>query len=101
MNNKRSELKKYSNIDIAQKKAYEYLGVDANLFISPLKTKKFRIYDPNNNKWVDFGAMGYQDYTKHEDEERRERYLKRATKIKGNWQDNPYSANNLSINILW
>ena len=31
----------------------------------------------------------------------RERYLKRATKIRGDWQDNPFSANNLSINLLW
>ena len=98
MNNKRSELKKYSNVDIAQKKAYDYLGVDAKLLLSPHSSKKFRIYDPYKQKYIDFGAMGYQDYTKHE---RRQRYLKRATKIKGNWQDNPYSANNLSINILW
>ena len=101
MDNKRLELKKYSNFDIAQKKAHQYLGSDANLLLSPLKSKKFRIYDPNKNKWIDFGQMGYQDFTKHQDKERRERYLKRATKIKGSWSKNPYSPNNLSINILW
>ena len=101
MDKKRLELTKYSNIGLAQVKAYEYLGVDAILFISPLKSKKFRIYDPYKQKYVDFGAMEYQDFTKHQDEERRQRYLKRATKIKGNWSENLYSPNNLSINILW
>ena len=42
-----------------------------------------------------------EDYTLHGDKKRRDRYLKRATNIKGKWQDNPYSPNNLSINILW
>jgi hypothetical protein len=45
--------------------------------------------------------MGYEDYTKHKDPVRRQAYLKRATKIKGDWKDNKYSPNNLSINILW
>lgn len=45
--------------------------------------------------------MGYEDYTKHNDPERRLRYLARATKIKGDWKNNPYSPNNLSIRLLW
>lgn len=31
----------------------------------------------------------------------RQKYLNRATKIKGNWEDNKISPNNLAINILW
>ena len=42
-----------------------------------------------------------EDWTFHKDNDRRNRYLARATKIKGNWRDNKYSPNNLSINLLW
>lgn len=94
-------LSKYSDFHKAQDRAVEYLGEDAVLFFSPKESKKYRIYDPVNNKWVDFGQMGYEDFTKHKDEERRERYLKRATNMRGNWRDNKYSPNNLSIHILW
>jgi len=99
--NKIEELKKWSNPEIAQKQAEKYLGKDVELFISEKKDKKYDIYDPNNNKWVSFGQIGFQDFTKHKNLERRKRYLNRATNMRGNWKDNPYSANNLSINILW
>jgi hypothetical protein len=42
------------------------------------KTKKYEVYLPNPNtgriKKVSFGAIGYSDYTKHKDKDRRERY---------------------------
>lgn len=62
---------------------------------------------------VHFGNPDYPDYIiyswlehKGEVEEgtadkRRELYRARATKIKGDWKKNKYSANNLAINILW
>ena len=93
-------LELFSNYDEAKRKTREYLGQDVKLLISPRKDKKYRVYDPNG-KAVDFGQMGYEDYTKHRDNERRERYLKRAKNIKGNWKNNPYSPNNLSLHILW
>jgi hypothetical protein len=40
------------------------------------------ILNPNTNKWVHFGQIGFEDFTYHKDEERRLRYLKRATKLK-------------------
>jgi hypothetical protein len=95
------ELKQYSDFDEAQRKAEQYLGSEGMLFTSPRKDKKYRIYNPANNKWVDFGQFGAEDFTKHKDEERRQRYLKRAENIKGNWRNDKYSPNNLSINILW
>ena len=95
------ELSKYSDFQRAQRKARQYLGNDVVLLISPTKDKKYRIYDPIKNKWVDFGQMSYEDFTKHQDEARRQRYLKRATQIKGDWRNNKYSPNNLSIHILW
>lgn len=96
-----NELKKYSDADEAQRKAFEYLGKDAHLYLSPKKDKKYRIFNPLTDKYVDFGQIGYEDFTKHKDEQRRKRYLSRATNMKGEWRDNPYSANNLSIHILW
>ena len=101
MEEKQIILSLFSNYDIAQKKTREYLGRNTQLFISPRKDKKYRVYDPINRKWVDFGHMEYEDFTKHKDNDRRLRYLRRAIKIKGNWKSNPYSPNNLSINILW
>lgn len=54
------------------------------------------IYDPYNEKWVHFG--GYEDYTKHQDEERRERFLKRNAKWKNS---KPYTSSFMSYYILW
>jgi hypothetical protein len=95
------ELLKYSNPKIAQKKAFQYLGKNAFLQPSKNNSKKYAIYNPIENKWVNFGQMGYEDFTKHKDPERRERYLKRATNMRGSWEDNKYSPNNLSLYITW
>jgi hypothetical protein len=99
--NKIEELKKWSNPIKAQQKAYKYLGKEADLIVSKNKDKKYSIYDPLLRKWVSFGQMGYEDFTKHEDDNRRRNYLTRTASMKGNWKNNPYSANNLSRNILW
>ena len=90
----------YSNIDKVFKKAKKYLGVNVEIALSTRKGKKFMVKN-KDDKWIHFGALGYEDFTKHNDKERQQRYLKRATKIKGNWKDNKYSPNNLSIHILW
>lgn len=98
---KYAEFIKYSDFRQAQKKAEEYLGKDALLRLSRTKNKKYDIVNPNTGKIVSFGQMGYEDYTKHKDPVRRQRYLARATKMKGDWKDDKYSPNNLSIHILW
>jgi len=67
---------------------------------STRKNKKYMILN-DDNKYIHFGDRRYQDYTKHNDLERRKRYLDRATKIKGNWKKDKYSPNNLAINLLW
>lgn len=97
---KKNELLKWSNPQQAQKLAYKYLGKNADLYVSTKKDKKYMIQDPNG-KWVHFGQIGYEDYTKHQDDKRRKNYLTRTANMRGNWRDNPYSANNLSRNILW
>jgi len=97
---KRDELYLYSNPIKAQKKAFTYLGRNAILYKSQNINKKYAIIDPSG-KIINFGQLGYQDYTKHNDKERRKNYLTRTSGMKGNWKDNPYSANNLSRNLLW
>jgi len=71
------------------------------LYISHLKNKKFMLRNPYTNKIVHFGDSRYSDFTKHKDNKKRLSYLSRAMNIKGNWKNDPFSANNLSINILW
>jgi len=62
---------------------------------------------------VKFGRVGYGDFhiwsflerngkvEKGEAKKRRKLYLKRASKIKGDWKENEYSPNNLAMKILW
>ncbi len=73
------------------------------LYPSTLKNKKWDLYykDGDKIKKVSFGNPAYEDYTIHKDEERKKNYLKRATNIRGKWRDNPFSPNNLAINVLW
>ena len=96
-----SKLYLYSTPRIAQHMAYKYLGKTAKLYPASNPVKKYKIYDPKNNKWVNFGQIGYEDYTKHHDKKRRKNYLTRTKNMRGDWKNNKYSANNLSRNILW
>jgi hypothetical protein len=92
------DLKKYSNfqkVNLLSMKKY-----NRPVFMSTRKQKKYMIKD-NNNKFIHFGQLGYEDFTKHKDEDRRQRYLKRTENIKGNWKENKFSPNNLSRNLLW
>ena len=77
-----------------------YLGPNYKLYISTKVNKKYVIKNPNG-KWVHFGEIGFDDFTQHQDEKRKQQYLARATKIKGNWTDNKFSKNNLEIHLLW
>ena len=91
----------FSNPTIVMKNARQYLGQDVVLKLSDNPKKKYMVLNPHTKKWIYFGAMGYEDYTKHKDDERRNNYLKRSANIRGNWRDDKYSPNNLSRNILW
>jgi hypothetical protein len=94
-------LLRFSNPKKVQELAKQYLGDLAVIFKSTKKNKKYMIYDPYEQRFIHFGQMGMEDYTKHKDPQRKEAYLKRATNIRGNWKNNPYSANNLAIHLLW
>jgi hypothetical protein len=100
-NKKYKSLQKITDINEAQKKATDLYGKLGTLYISTNKDKKFMIKNPFTNKFVHFGQMDYQDFTKHKDKERQISYLKRAMNIKGDWEKNIYSPNMLSIHILW
>lgn len=92
------DLSKYSNPKVVYKKARQVFGKDVELYQSNNQTKKYAIVDPNTHKIVNFGQMGYEDYTKHNDAVRRERFLKRNHKWKNAYQ---YSPAYLSYHLLW
>lgn len=95
------KLRLYSNPEVAQNMAYRYLGKTAKLYPARNAAKKYSIFDTHNQRWVNFGQMGYEDYTKHRDRGRRKNYLVRSRSIRGNWKRNKFSPNNLSREILW
>lgn len=94
-------LYQYSNPRAVQKKAFQLYGKDAVVYKSDKKEKKYQMLDENTGKFVYFGQMGYEDFTKHQDSKRRQNYLNRATHIKGDWKKNIYSPNFLAITLLW
>jgi len=85
-------LEDYSNPKEVERKAKRY-GV--KVFRSTKRGKKYMIY---HDKWIHFGAMGYEDYTKHKNNTRRTNYLKRSAEIKDSGK---YSANQLARHLLW
>ena len=95
-----NEIWKWSNPTQARRMADKYLGKSVPLYLSDKKDKKYMVKEPNG-KWVHFGAMGFEDFTKHQDPIRRQSYLARTANLPGQWKSNKYSANNLSRNILW
>ena len=99
---KNDSIWKYSNPITSQNKSNHYLGKKrGKLYRSTNKNKKYMIYDDIQHKFVSFGQMKYEDFTKHKSRKRRKNYLTRSAKIRGDWRKNPFSANNLSRIILW
>ena len=98
MERKYQTLLKYSDPKrVAQLAKQKGLG---QVTVSTRKDKKCVVKSPSG-KLVHFGAIGFEDYTKHKDNKRRENYLKRSAGIKGNWKSDRYSPNNLSRVLLW
>lgn len=91
----------FSNPKIVNKKAIKYLGSNVKIKLSDKPLKKYMVLNPNTSKYVHFGAMGYEDFTKHNDVNRRKNYLVRSENIGGKWKEDKYSPNNLSRHILW
>jgi hypothetical protein len=91
----------YSNPTIVYKNATKYLGKDVIIKLSTNRNKKYMVFNPIKKTYIHFGQMGYEDFTKHHDKARQSNYLNRSASLKGDWKNDPYSANNLSRNILW
>ena len=97
-----NQLLTVSNPEKVKKNMKKYFKKDVpELFISNRKNKKYMILNPITNKFVHFGSLIYQDFTKHQNLERQKAYLIRASNIRGNWKSDKYSPNNLSMYLLW
>ena len=53
----------------------------------------------DGKKTIHFGSAGMSDFTKHKDEERKQRYINRHKKNE-NWSD-PKTAGFMSKHLLW
>ncbi len=80
--------------------AHKYYGKNAVLYKSTKRDKKYMIETPDG-RFVHFGQLGYEDYTKHRNKTRRKNYRTRSAKIRGDWKLDKYSANNLARQVLW
>ena len=81
----------------------EKLGAES-LDYSKRKNNKYVVKLPSGKK-LHFGSSQHPDYLIHRDNDRREKYLSRAKKIKNRkgelTHENPESANYWSVNLLW
>lgn len=90
-----AEVEKYSDPKEVMRRLKK-IDPNKTLLLSHLKTKKYKIWD--GQRYVHFGAMGYEDYTKHKDQKRIEAFKKRNAR----WKNAPkWSAGWLSWNLLW
>ena len=84
-------------------KKAQKLGAET-LDYSTRKNNKYMVTLPEGKK-VHFGSPKYPDYLYHKDQERRDRYLSRATKIKNRQGEFTHeikeSPNFWSVNLLW
>ena len=80
INNFSDELKKVSDPKYVYDELLtysQYLGCKPELFESTRKHKKYMILNLETNKFIHFGDIRYQDYSKHQDEERRLKFQNR------------------------
>lgn len=96
--NKLKQLAKVSDLNAVLKKSRRLYHRD--VFPSSKKEKKYMIQN-DRGRWVHFGAIQYEDYTKHKDRTRRKSYLARSTHIRGKWRRDKFSPNRLAISLLW
>ena len=97
-----NQLLTVSNPTLVKKNLKKYIPKDTpELFISNRKNKKYMILNPENNKFIHFGSLAYEDFTKHNDLQRQKNYIIRASNIKGDWRSDKFSPNNLSLYLLW
>ena len=92
-------LETVSNPHEVYDKAFKMLGKDIAIKPSTRKDKKYMVKGKfSNDKWIHFGSLLYEDYTKHKDKERRERFRIRNHKWASAPTDSPMW---LSYYLLW
>ena len=75
----------------------EIYPCDSHIGISTRKNKKYMIYVPHEDKYIHFGST-MEDYTKHQDQQRRINFLIRNAK----WTERDiYTPAYASYNLLW
>jgi hypothetical protein len=94
---KLTEILKVSNPKIVQNLAHIYLGKNVNVLLSTRKDKKYMVENPEG-KIIHFGAIEYEDYTKHHDEKRKLLFQQRNK----NWKyAKKWTPAYLSYYLLW
>jgi len=88
-------LRLYSNPEVVKEKARKYRLNP--VYESTRRNKKYMVYS-NDGKWVHFGQIPFEDYTKHHDKTRLEAFRRRNWR----WEHAPvYSPRWLSWYLLW
>ncbi len=88
---------KYSNPETVRRLVDKYYGKDVELYLSTRDSKKYMIKNLEG-KWIHFGMMGAEDFTKHKNIDRRNMFRIRNHK----WRTaNKWSASFLSYHLLW
>ena len=91
-------INKYSNPETVFNKAKKIYGKDVEIKLSDRDDKKYMLKDPKKDRWIHFGQIGFEDFTKHKDKERRERFLNRNKK----WANyDKYTPAYASYYLLW
>ena len=88
----------YSDPDEVIKNAKHIYGPHVIIDLSTRKDKKYMLFNPKIKKWVHFGAMGYEDFTKHKDENRRLKFRLRNRRFK---DFDMYTPAYMSYYLLW
>ena len=87
-------LRLYSNPEAVKKKA-RYYKLNT-VYESTRRNKKYMVFD--GHKFIHFGEMGFEDYTKHHDKTRLEAFRNRNWC----WEHSPvYTPRWLSYFLLW
>ena len=99
MQGKKIGIAKYSDPKRVELNSQRLFGADVRIELSDRARNKYMLLNPDTKKFVHFGQMGYEDYTRHRDELRRERFRKRNAKW-GKHADK-YTPGFLSYYLLW
>jgi len=92
------EINKVSNPDIVKKQLKKYYGDKVEMYVSTRKGKKYMVIHPEDGRKIHFGALDYEDFTKHKDEKRRQSFRNRNEK----WKNaEKYTPAHLSYYLLW